>query len=93
MNHFKTMIILGCAVFLASCTQTVSAPKDDDSATESSSSKRGDKSSSSKEKVSSSSFAEDLDEDCVGESGNAWDGTTAKNLPVAQEQNLAPISF
>ena len=56
MNHFKTMIILGCAVFFASCSQTVSAPKEDDSATESSSSKKGDKSSSSKEKISSSSF-------------------------------------
>lgn len=90
MNHFKTMIILGCAVFFASCTQTVSAPKEDDSATESSSSKKSEKNSSSKEKVSSSSFAEELDEDCIGESGNAWDGTTAKDFACGAGTKLSP---
>ena len=80
MKYIKAAVILGCAVFFASCSHTVSAPKEDDSATESSSNKKSDKSSSSKENNSSSSSAEELDEDCAGEPGNAWDGTTAKDF-------------
>lgn len=90
MKFVKVAFILGCAVFFASCSQTVSAPKEDDSATESSSSKKSEKNSSSKEKVSSSSFAEDLDEDCVGEIGNAWDGTTAKKFACGAGTKLSP---
>ena len=90
MKFVKATVILGCAVFFTSCSQTASGPNYDDSATKSSSSKKGDKSSSSKEKVSSSSFAEDLDEDCVGEIGNAWDGTTAKKFACGAGTKLSP---
>lgn len=90
MKFVKVAVILGCAVFLTSCSQTVSAPKEDDSATESSSSKKGNKSSSSKEKVSSCSSTEELDEECAGETGNAWDGTTAKDFACGAGTKLSP---
>ena len=90
MKFVDVAVILGCAVFLASCSHTVSAPKEDDSATESSSNKKSDKSSSSKENNSSSSSAEELDEDCVGEPGNAWDGTTAKDFACGAGTKLSP---
>lgn len=90
MNHFKTMIILGCAVFLASCTQTVSAPSDDESASESVSKKKKKGHSSSSNTTSSSSEAEELDEDCVGEPGKAWDGTTAKDFACGAGTKLSP---
>ena len=90
MKYIKAAVILGCAVFFASCSHTVSAPKEDDSATESSSNKKSDKSSSSKENNSSSSSAEELDEDCAGEPGNAWDGTTAKDFACGAGTKLSP---
>ncbi len=90
MTFVRVAVILGCMVFFASCSQTASGPKEDDSATESSSSKKNDKNSSSKEKVSSSSFAEDLDEECIGETGNAWDGTTAKKFACGAGTKLSP---
>ena len=47
-------------------------------------------SSSSKENSDSSSSIEELDEDCVGESGKPWDGTTAKEFACGAGTKLSP---
>ena len=48
------------------------------------------KSSSSKGKNSSSSSAEKMDDDCAGEPGNPWDGTTAKDFACGAGTKLSP---
>ena len=55
-----------------------------------SSAKETSKSSSSKSKDKSSSSSETLDEDCVGESGNPWNGTTAKKFACGAGTKLSP---
>ena len=47
-------------------------------------------SSSSKEDGKSSSSTEELDEDCIGESGKPWDGTTAKTFACGAGTKLSP---
>ena len=82
--------ILGIVAMLAACSQTASASSDDDdNAAESSSSENG-KSSSSKnsEKISSSST--EKSEECVGETGVPWDGTTAKSFACGAGTKLSP---
>lgn len=56
----------------------------------SSAKEKGDNSSSSKVDDKSSSSAEELDGDCAGESGNAWDGTTAKDFACGAGTKLSP---
>ena len=65
-----------------------------DSEKKSSSSEKKTESSSSNnsvdEKLSSSSAFEELEEDCVGEPGNPWDGTTAKDFACGAGTKLSP---
>lgn len=83
--------ILGIAAMFAGCSQTASASSDDEDAISavSSSGKKG-KSSSSKnsEKISSSST--EKSEECVGETGVPWDGTTAKSFACGAGTKLSP---
>ena len=105
--HLKWVLSLAVITFISACSQTVSAPSDDNSAIESSSSKKdssssnksNDKkssakedsqSSSSKANEKSSSSSATLDEDCVGKSGNPWDGTTAKKFACGAGTKLSP---
>ena len=82
--------ILGMAAMFAACSQTVSASSNDDeeksSAENSSNSKGSDNGSSG-----SDGFEEVLDEDCVGESGKPWDGTTAKEFACGSGTKLSPF--
>lgn len=82
---------LGIVAMLVACTQTVSAPKDDDESSEiSSSSKKGTSSDSKSDDKESSSSTENLDEECVGEAGEPWDGTTAKDFACGAGTKLSP---
>ena len=47
-------------------------------------------SSSTKDEGKSSSSSEELDEDCVGEPGKPWDGTTAKTFACGAGTKLSP---
>lgn len=95
--RFNWIIFLGISALMAGCTHTVSAPSNnDESSPESSSAKKA--SSSSKKATSSSSKSDnitsseagELDEDCAGEPGNAWDGTTAKIFACGAGTKLSP---
>ncbi|MBR6125985.1 hypothetical protein IKQ19_20735, partial [Candidatus Saccharibacteria bacterium] len=80
--------ILGMAAIFAACSQTVSASSNDDenSSTENSSGSKGSDNGSS-----GSDGSEDvLAEDCVGESGKPWDGTTAKDFACGSGTKLSP---
>lgn len=82
---------LGIVAMLVACTQTVSAPKDDDESSEiSSSSKKGTSSDSKSDDKESSGSTENLDEECVGEAGEPWDGTTAKDFACGAGTKLSP---
>lgn len=81
--------ILGMAAIFAACSQTVSASSNDDenSSTEDSSDSKGSNNGSS-----GSDGSEDvLAEDCVGESGKPWDGTTAKDFACGSGTKLSPF--
>ncbi len=70
-----------------------SSSKNSEKKSSSSVEKLADSSSSNNsddEKFSSSSVAEELDEDCVGEPGNPWDGTTAKNFACGAGTKKSP---
>lgn len=70
-----------------------SSSKDSGKISSSSVEKQAGSSSSNKsddEKLSSSSVAEELDENCVGESGNPWDGTTAKDFACGAGTKKSP---
>ena len=81
--------ILGMAAMFAACSQTVSASSNDDenSSTESSSGSKGSDNGSS----GSDGSEEVLAEDCVGESGKPWDGTTAKDFACGSGTKLSPF--
>ena len=51
--------------------------------------KENSSSSNSDDEISSSSF-EELDEDCIGEPGKPWDGTTAKKFACGAGTKLSP---
>lgn len=94
MKIFNSVAFFGIiftAAFWVGCSQTASGSTSDDLAVESSSSEKlnGESSSSTKSseskressssKENSSSSVIDA-ENCIGDSGKAWDGTTAKNF-------------
>ncbi len=96
MRLTKYIVALGCAALLGACSATVSSDDEDEissvsssSGKKSSSSKTSDKKSSAVEKDKSSSSGE-LDEDCVGEPGIPWDGTTAKDFACGAGTKLSP---
>ena len=86
--RYNWIILFGIAAMIVGCSQTASAPPINDDSAESSSTKKV--SSSSKKATSSSSAADKLDEDCAGEPGNAWDGTTAKDFACGAGTKLSP---
>ena len=89
--RYSLLGFLGIVAMLVACTQTVSAPKDDDESSEiSSSSKKGTSSDSKSDDKKSSSSMELLDEECVGEVGVPWDGTTAKDFACGAGTKLSP---
>ncbi len=83
--------ILGVAAMFAACS-TVSATDDDDDTITLNGSGKKVLSSNSKNggKSSSSQSTEIMDEDCVGESGEPWNGTTAKNFACGSGTKLSP---
>ena len=89
--RYSLFEFLGIVAMLVACSQTVSAPKDDDESSEiSSSSKKGTSSDSKSDDKKSSSSMELLDEECVGEVGVPWDGTTAKDFACGAGTKLSP---
>ena len=81
--------ILGMAAMFAACSQTVSASSNDDE--EKSSAENSSDSKGSNNGSSGSDGSEDvLAEDCVGESGKPWDGTTAKEFACGSGTKLSP---
>ena len=89
--RYSLIGVLGVVAMFAACSQSASGSADDDSeiATESSSSIKG-KSSDSKSSGKNSSSSAEESEECVGESGNPWDGTTAKNFACGAGTKLSP---
>ncbi|MBR3070387.1 hypothetical protein [Fibrobacter sp.] len=89
--HLSLFCILGVAAMFAACS-TVSATDDDDDTITLNGSGKKMLSSNSKNggKSSSSQSTEIMDEDCVGESGEPWDGTTAKNFACGSGTKLSP---
>ncbi len=86
---YKWIFLLGLSAMLGACSQTVNSFDDEDSLEISSSAKKG-ASSSSKGGKATSSATEEPDEDCVGEPGKVWDGTTAKNFACGAGTKLSP---
>ncbi|MDD5941187.1 hypothetical protein [Fibrobacter sp.] len=96
MSFVKYFLFFSCAALICACTATISPDDEDEissvsssSGKKSSSSKTSDKKSSAVEKDKSSSSGE-LDEDCVGEPGIPWDGTTAKDFACGAGTKLSP---
>lgn len=86
--HYKLILFLGIATMLAACSQTADSYDDEDVLEISSSAKKGSSSSSKGGKTSSAK--EELGEDCIGEPGNVWDGTTAKSFACGSGTKLSP---
>lgn len=83
--RFSLFSILIVAAFIA-CTNTVSMPaEDDDTSTASCSSKKETVNEDGK-----SSSGEGQTEECVGEAGEPWDGTTAKDFACGAGTKLSP---
>lgn len=88
--RFWLISVFGVAAMFAACS-TVSAVDDEEPLALSSSSKKGNSSNSKNGEKSSSSRSSDvLDEDCEGETGEPWDGTTAKNFACGSGTKLSP---
>lgn len=89
--HLSLFCILGVAAMFAACS-TVSATDDDDDTITLNGSGKKVLSSNSKNggKSSSSQSTEIMDEDCEGEVGEPWDGTTAKNFACGSGTKLSP---
>ena len=89
--RFALFGVLSIAAMFVACSQTASASSDDEDAisAESSSSKKENSSSSKDLKKISSSSAEESEE-CVGETGVPWDGTTAKDFACGAGTKLSP---
>lgn len=89
--RYSLIGVLGFVAMFAACSQSASGAADDDDeiAAESSSSLKG-KSSDSKSSGNVSSSSVEESEECVGESGNPWDGTTAKKFACGAGTKLSP---
>ena len=84
--------ILGFAVIFAVCSCTVTPPSQDDESSSTSDSEGKENNSKSKDdkKKQSSHSEEESEEDCEGESGEPWDGTTAKEFACGAGTKLSP---
>ncbi|MCQ2106980.1 MAG: hypothetical protein MJZ26_14465 [Fibrobacter sp.] len=80
--------IFGCSLLGACSSSTVPATEDDDDVLSSSSKTKN--SSSSVKGEGSGSESGDIDNECVGETGNPWDGTTAKEFACGTGTKLSP---
>lgn len=80
--------IFGCSLLGACSSSTVPATEDDDD--EFSSSSKAKNSSSSVKGEGSGSESGDIDNECVGETGNPWNGTTAKEFACGSGTKLSP---
>ena len=89
--RYSIIGILGIAMMFAACSQTASGSSvdDDEISALSSSSKKGESSDSKSNGVVSSSVVDETDE-CVGETGVPWDGTTAKDFACGAGTKLSP---
>lgn len=93
-------LICACTATISSDDEDEISSVSNSSDKKSSSSKTSDKKSSATEKENSSSSnsddeissssVEELDEDCVGEPGIPWDGTTAKDFACGAGTKLSP---
>ena len=83
--------ILGFAVVFAVCSCTVSPPPQDDEESSATSDSEEDNSKSKNDKKKQSSHSdEESEEECEGESGEPWDGTTAKDFACGAGTKLSP---
>lgn len=80
--------IFGCSLLGACSSSTVPATEDDDDVFSSSS--KAKNSSSSVKGEGSGSESGDIDNECVGETGDPWDGTTAKKFACGTGTKLSP---
>ena len=83
MSLTKHFVVFACSALLGACSSTVSLD-DDESSSELNSS------SSTKKNNNSSGSVEELDENCIGEPGIPWDGTTAKDFACGAGTKLSP---
>lgn len=94
MREYLKLFCFGLFAFIVGCSSTTSAVEDDEAFENSSDSKQSSSSkntsSSSGENSPESSNSEELGEDCVGKSGVAWDGTTAKDFACGSGTKLSP---
>lgn len=90
--RFVLFGILSIAMALGACSQSVSSTEDDDPASLNGPKKNKVSSSSRINEKSSSSRSTDKsdEEDCSGDSGEPWDGTTAKDFACGTGTKLSP---
>ncbi len=88
--RLRDFILLGfVALFVGACSDTTSTLVDDSEDDVLFSSNSKGKSSSSRN-VDTENPASEIDEDCIGESGKPWDGTTAKEFACGSGTKLSP---
>ena len=88
MSFTKYIVAFGCMALLGACSSTVSS--EEDFIPEEIISNKKLSSSSTSQKDKSSSSAEDSEEECLGDSGKPWDGTTAKAFACGSGTKLSP---
>ena len=88
MSFTKYIVAFGCMALLEACSSTVSS--EEDFIPEEIISNKKLSSSSTSKKDKSSSSAEDSEEECLGDSGKPWDGTTAKAFACGSGTKLSP---
>lgn len=88
MSFTKYIVAFGCMALLGACSSTVSS--EEDFIPEEIISNKKLSSSSTSKKDNSSSSAEDSEEECLGDSGKPWDGTTAKAFACGSGTKLSP---
>ena len=86
---FRWLAVLVVLAMMVACSQVASGSSSEDEDVVESSSAKKDSSSSSKGSDSAGS-SEEADEECVGEPGKAWDGTTAKDFACGSGTKLSP---
>lgn len=88
--YLRGFILFGfvASAMMLACSTPTSGSVSDDVDEIASSSSKGNSSSSRKVDVENSSS--EIDEDCIGESGKPWDGTTAKEFACGSGTKLSP---
>ena len=91
MSFAKYFLFFSCAALIGACSSTVSSEDEDEISSTSSSSGKKQSSSSTKTNTKSSSSTEEQDEECFGEPGKPWDGTTAKDFACGAGLSHYPV--